>query len=91
MKPVSPVMPGSAPIEIVIGKGQPQYEPIPAVYTADIDSLPMVSRWRLTDGERKAIANGADIVLTQLTFRRHYQPVHLQVCGPDDMPVLITE
>lgn len=88
MEAASPVMPGSEAIEIVLGKNQPEYTPLPAVYL-DTPARPMVTRWRLSDEEREAIANGADVVLTQLTFWNRFQPVHLQVSGRDQMPVLL--
>ena len=64
MTPVSPVMPGSEPIEIVLGANQPEYIPLPAVYLNEV-SCPMLTRWRLSDEERVAIAAGADVVMTQ--------------------------
>jgi hypothetical protein len=85
---VSPVMPGSESIEIVLGKDQPEYMPLPAVYL-DTVVCPMITRWRLTDEERDAIMDGADVVLTQLTFREPFQPVHLQIVGREDAPVLL--
>lgn len=88
MEAVSPVMPGSESIEIVLGAGQPEYDPLPTVYL-DSPSRPMLSRWRLSDEERQLIADGADIVLTQLTFGRKFQPVNLQIIKPDEMPALI--
>jgi hypothetical protein len=88
MEPVSPVMPGSTEIEIVIGKGQPQYLPLPAVYLNTAE-LPMITRWRLTDEERALVAAGADVVLTQLTFGRPYAPIHMQITPQDEMPVLV--
>jgi hypothetical protein len=90
MEPVSPVMPGSEPIEVVLGKDQPQYIPLPAVYL-DTNARPMITRWRLTEEERDAIANGADIVMQQLTFRNPYQPVNLQVVFPEENPVFVQE
>jgi hypothetical protein len=90
MDPVSPVMPGSEPIEIVLGKGQPKYTPLPVVYLSG-DHRPMISRWRLNLWERAMIAAGADIVLTQLTWCYKFQPVYLQVCEPDEMPVLLDQ
>jgi hypothetical protein len=90
MESVSPVMPGSSEIEIVLGKGQPEYVELPAVYLEGIHR-PMVTRWRLSHEERVAIAAGADIVLTQLTFCQPFQPVHLQVCEQDAMPILLDE
>ncbi len=90
MTPVSPVMPGSEPIEIVLGKGQPEYTPLPAVYL-DRRDCPMITRWRPSEIEREALANGADIVLQQLTFRQPFQPVNLQIVMPDDCPVFVEE
>ncbi len=83
-------MPGSAPIEVVLGAGQPEYIPLPAVYL-NCESLPMITRWRLSDEEREAIVRGADVVFTQLTFGMPFQPVHFQVSMPDEMPVLVGE
>lgn len=88
MNAVSPVMPGSEPIEVVLGKDQPEYIPLPAVYL-NVRSVPMITRWRFTKDEREAIASGADIVLTQLTFGLPFSPVHLQVSMPDEMPILV--
>lgn len=88
MNPVSPVMPGSQPIEIVLGKDQEEYVDLPAVYL-DTPSRTMITRWRLTDEERQAIAAGADIVLQTLTFRQPFQPVNLQVVMPDESPQLL--
>lgn len=90
MKPVSPVMVGSEPIEIVLGELQPEYDPLPAVYL-DTPSRPMITRWRLTDEERDAIAAGADVVLQQMTFRKPFQPVNLQVVARDESPMLMEE
>ncbi len=90
MEAVSPVMPNSEAIEVVIGKNQPQYIPLPAVYL-DTPATPIISRWRLTSQERDAIAFGADVVMTQLTFGNAFQPVNLQVVMPDQMPVLVED
>lgn len=90
MMPVSPIMPGSESIEIVLGKGQEEYMDLPALYL-DTESRPMLTRWRFSDDERKAIAEGADVVLSQLTFRQRFQPVHLQVVMPDACPILVEE
>lgn len=90
MMPVSPVMPGSEPIELILGKDQKEYTPLPAVYL-DRRDRPMITRWRFTDEERAAIAAGADIVLQQLTFCQPFQPVNLQVVMPDAHPVFVAE
>jgi hypothetical protein len=88
MMPVSPVMPGSESIEIVLGKDQPEYVRLPAVYL-DTPERTVITRWRLTDCEREAIALGADIVLQQMTCRRPFQPVNLQVVYGEESPVLV--
>jgi hypothetical protein len=97
MEPVSPVMPGSESIEVVYGKGQKEYQELPAVYL-DTPSRPVLSRWRLTDEERMAVSEGADIVLTLLSFQGQcpmchtpLTPSHLQVVMPDAMPVFVEE
>lgn len=88
MNAVSPVMPGSLPIEVSLGKDQPEYVTLPAVHL-DTKTQPIITRWRPNDKEREQLANGADIVLTQLTFRHPFQPVNLQVCMPDEAPELM--
>lgn len=85
MRPVSPVLPGSAEIEIVLGKDQPQYLPLPAVCLGS-ETRPMITRFRLDDTERAKIAAGADIVLQQLTFGAPFQPINLQICGEHEFP-----
>jgi hypothetical protein len=90
MTPTSPVLPGSESIEIVLGRNQPQYTPLPAVYL-DTPCKPMITRWRLTDEERDAVANGADVILQQLTFGEPFQPVNLQIVLPDNWPLLVEE
>jgi hypothetical protein len=81
-------MPGSEPIEVVYAKDQPEYQPLPAVWIEG-PTRPVVSRWRLSEEERKEVAAGADIVLTLLSFGNPLTPSHLQVCMPDEMPVLV--
>ena len=90
MDPVSPVMPGSEDIEIVLGRGQPEYRELPAVYL-DTPSRPMITRWRLTEQERLDVMAGADVVLSQLTFQQRFQPVNLQICRRDAQPYLPEE
>jgi hypothetical protein len=74
MTPVSPVVEGLEQFEIVFGKNQPEYMPLPAL----VGSLPntnVISRWKLTDEERTAIAAGADIYTSQMTFGSLFQPL----------------
>lgn len=78
MKPVSPVIPGYEGLEIILAKDQPQYEPLPVLVLCDPEQS-MVSRWRLDDEERAAIAAGKDLLLFQFTFGKPFQPVRLEV------------
>ena len=89
MNTVSPVIKGAEAHEIVLAKDQPQYIPMP-VLCLDVPGYPVLSRWRLTAEELQKVLDGADIVLTQLTFGNLFQPCHLQVVGPDDPPVMVT-
>ena len=89
MKPISPVIPGSEPFEVLLGKDQPEYTPLPAFYV-DTEGFPVLTRWEPSEEERARIMAGADIVFTQLTFRQPFQPVHLQVCMRFENPLLVS-
>ena len=74
-------------IERVIALDQEQYFPIvvlPVRYTDGTSGLSV--RFRLTDEERKAIADGADFVITELTFGGPFTPLHLAVSKPNTSP-----
>ena len=88
MNPVSPVMKGSEPIERVYGADQPEYVPLPAVYL-DVRSRPVITRWRMDEEERAKVAEGADVVLTILTWGHALQPSHLQITMQDEDPILV--
>lgn len=77
MEPVSPVIAEEfADREVVFAKNQPQYKPLPVHRTAD---GVLLSRWKLSDAEREAIASGADIFLFNWTFNQPLQPVRLEI------------
>lgn len=90
MRPVSPVIDGYQDKEVVFAKNQPEYLPLPAL-VLEGEEKPVVSRWRLDDEERKRIAAGADLLLTQNIFSGHtcpycnkkfdslYNPIRLEV------------
>jgi hypothetical protein len=79
-KAISPVIPGVAEIdEVEWAKNQPEYETLPAITMRDSKDVPATSRWQFSEAERKAIAAGADLFLSQLTFGGPLQPVLLQV------------
>jgi hypothetical protein len=74
-------------IERVIALDQSQYLPIvvlPVLYTDGILGLSV--RFRLSDEERRAIAQGADVVVTELTFGADFTPLDISVCMPNERP-----
>src|SRR6266851_2346146 len=77
MQPVSPVLGEEfASLEVVYAKDQPEYKPLPVIRNgAGI----VMSRWKLTDAEREAIANGADLFLSVWTYNNPLQPWLLEV------------
>ena len=89
MNSVSPIIRGMQEHEITLAEDQPQYQPL-RVLCINTPGAPVLSRWRLTAEELQAVLDGADIVLTQLTFGNLFQPVHVQVCKPEDIPTMVT-
>lgn len=70
--------------EVTLGAEQKQYQPIVALM-GDGDERRMTMRIIPTDDERAAIAGGADIMLTMLTFRRPLQPFLLWTATKGDV------
>lgn len=79
MKPVSPVVPGRNLHEVVFGKNQPEYRPLPAIKAQDGSVL---SRWKLNWGERLIALWRGDVYLKLLTFGSPVQPSLLSVIPP---------
>lgn len=57
---------------VVIGKDQPEYNPLPAKIEQDGT---VTTVWELTPEERTEIANTGRLYLRQLTFNRNLQPI----------------
>jgi hypothetical protein len=71
--------------EHVIALDQPQYEPIILLPFKYSDGTIAGSvRFRLSDEERKTIADGGDLIVTELTFGGPFTPLHLAVRMPDE-------
>lgn len=88
MTPVSPVLDEKlASSEVVYAKDQPEYIPLPTLR----NSKGMVlSRWKLSDIEREAIALGADIHVCTCTFNQPLQPIRVDViCTQSDAEEII--
>lgn len=90
MKPVlidlELVEPGSQPTLVTSSDQQSAYD-LPAAVTPQGE---LVSRWRLTDAERRVIAAGADLYVFMQTGGRPVQPISL-VVGPEGGPLLEPE
>jgi len=76
------VVPGLDEFEFVYAKNQPQYNPLRTI-KANNPGGSVLSRWTLTDAQREAVANGADIFLELLTFGGPLAPCLLAVGEPD--------
>ena len=86
-KPISPVVPGFEPHELIYGKDQPEYIPLPALRGRG-PCYSVMSRWQLSDRERELIAKGADVYTTQMTFANDFQPTNVIIASADDMGAL---
>lgn len=70
-------------IERIIALDQPEYLPIVSLPVRFQDGLSGLSvRFRFTDDERKAIADGGDLVITELTFGGPFTPLCTHICPP---------
>ncbi len=75
---MNPVIPRSSEGEpVVFTADQPQYRPLPASVTLRAVN----TEWQPTFNERKALSDGARILLSVLTFGQPLQPVLLAVEG----------
>lgn len=84
MQSVSPVLTEEfVEFERVLALDQPEYEPIivlPVVFKGGLTGAAV--RFRPSDEERKAIADGGDIIITELTFGQLFTPLNVDVSRP---------
>ena len=74
-----------ASVRRTLAEDQPQYRPLPVVLLEGSEGR-TISRWSLTNAERKAIADGADLYLQQLTFGDSFQPILPTIGLPEFCP-----
>jgi hypothetical protein len=79
MKAVTPIFPSSAACEVVYAKNQPEYEPLPAFRTQTC----VVTRWKLSDDERRHIAGGGDLFICMMNFGRPILPILPMAADPE--------
>lgn len=81
LKPADvPVVKGLEAFEVVYAKDQPEYIPLRALRSRTGEGRVM-SRWEPTREQRQAIAEGADVFLTLMTFGGQLQPITLAVAS----------
>jgi hypothetical protein len=80
VEPVQPQVSGYD--EIVFAKDQPEYIPLPAIRVNRDGAETIVTRWKLTDEEREAVASGADLWLEVMTIGQPLQPIRIAMVCP---------
>lgn len=93
MNSVSPVLTEhEVEAELVIALEQKEYYPIITLRVTfndkddDPQSIATLTRFRFTDKEREAIANGADLILSQ-PHHGQMMPIGLQLAMKDQYPM----
>lgn len=76
---ISPVVEGLEGYEIILGgknADQPEYAELAALRSPEGITL---TRWAFTEEERRAIAAGADLFVSAMTFNHPFQPLKIEV------------
>ena len=86
MEPVDPrvsqtLLPQGSTALVFAESQKDLYVPVPAIRTPDGK---VVTRWALSDADRRALILGADVYVTTLTFQFPLQPLMVSV-GPLDL------
>jgi hypothetical protein len=89
MQSISPVFTeNEIEVEQVIALDQKEYFPIivlPVIYSDETKG--MCVRFELSDNDRKLIAEGADIVIQELTFTHEkFTPISITFCKRNEYP-----
>jgi len=87
MEAISPVLPTSGECEVVYAKNQPEYRPLPTFRT----QLSVLSRWTLTEAERRHIANGGDLFILMMNFGCPLLPILPIAADPDNALKIMLE
>jgi hypothetical protein len=80
-----PVFDGFESKEVIYAKHQPQYNPLRSLVSAD-HTRSVISRWTLTPEQRKAVADGADVILELATFGHPLTPIRVAVSDGNISP-----
>jgi hypothetical protein len=87
MKAISPVLPSSGPVEVTFAKDQPEYSPLPVFQTEKT----VISRWKLSEAERRHIAAGGDLFIAMMNFGGPLLPILPIAADPDQALELVLE
>ena len=79
MEPITPVLPASGECEVTYAKEQPEYLALPVFRTEKA----VLSRWRLTEAERRYLADGGDLFLCMMNFGGPLLPILPIAADPD--------
>ena len=61
-------------VNLIIGKNQPEYNPIPAIDLKD-DRRTVITCWELSDEEIEELVKNKRIYMSHLTFGYKFQPI----------------
>jgi len=86
--PVSPVVTGLEPYEVVYAEDQPEFTPLPALRSP---AGLVATRWKLTDEDRERLMGECDIFLFVHTNNKPLQPVDIQLCHKDQSAGYVQE
>lgn len=87
MESVRPVVEHYEQFEVTYAKDQPEYAPLTVLRLEN----GVMSRWRLTDAERKHVADGGDLMICQLHFGGPLQPILPLAEKPEDAMKTLVE
>lgn len=79
------VAPRTGVPEVTVAEEQEEYAPITVGVYGDNRELgprTLLTRWRLSDEDRRRIAEGEDLYVAVVTYGQPMQPLHVQI-GPD--------
>lgn len=68
-----------------LGEGQDEYITLPAFIDFEDPATPITVGFKLTDEERKQVAETGEIWISQLTFRNPFHPIAMSVIKPDKL------
>ncbi len=69
-------------VNVTLGKGQPEYQELPAQYNDDLTEAPFTFCYELDESELAQIAKTGRIWLKQLTFKKPFQPIQPTIYNP---------